>query len=50
MFDSFNVYFQLLHAKYVKLILWEAAKKIKQLPNVSYANISIAKQITICGE
>ena len=46
----FDDNFQLLHAKYVKLLLLETTKQIKKLPNVLEANLNISKQITICGK
>ena len=48
--SNMGIFLQLLDAKYVKLILWEATKKIKQLPNILNVNIGISKQITICGK
>lgn len=41
---------QLLHVKYILLILRETREKLMALPNISKASTSITKQITICGE
>ncbi|XP_057313547.1 serine/threonine-protein phosphatase with EF-hands 2-like [Hydractinia symbiolongicarpus] len=41
---------QVLHAKYVKLILHEAKMKAKLLPNVLSIDLNITKQITIVGD
>uniref|UniRef100_A0A1A9Z5T7 Serine/threonine-protein phosphatase with EF-hands n=1 Tax=Glossina pallidipes TaxID=7398 RepID=A0A1A9Z5T7_GLOPL len=39
-----------LHAKYVALILREAASRLRNLPNLHNASTAISKQITICGD
>ncbi|XP_065058351.1 serine/threonine-protein phosphatase with EF-hands 2-like [Rhopilema esculentum] len=41
---------RILHAKYVKRVIWEATKRVQKLPNVVNANLRISKQITICGD
>uniref|UniRef100_A0A1B0G8C3 Serine/threonine-protein phosphatase with EF-hands n=1 Tax=Glossina morsitans morsitans TaxID=37546 RepID=A0A1B0G8C3_GLOMM len=39
-----------LHAKYVALILREAASRLRNLPNLHNASTATSKQITVCGD
>ncbi|EDV96600.1 serine/threonine-protein phosphatase rdgC isoform X2 [Drosophila grimshawi] len=39
-----------LHPKYVALILREAAKSLKQMPNLWPVSTAVSQQVTICGD
>ncbi|ALC44362.1 rdgC, partial [Drosophila busckii] len=39
-----------LHPKYVALILREAAKSLKQMPNISMVTTAVSQQVTVCGD
>uniref|UniRef100_A0A8C7XHR9 Serine/threonine-protein phosphatase with EF-hands n=1 Tax=Oryzias sinensis TaxID=183150 RepID=A0A8C7XHR9_9TELE len=41
---------QILHARYVLQLLYEAKKLLKQMPNISHLSTSYTKDITICGD
>jgi len=41
---------QILHPKYVKIILLEAFSRMKILPNVIEINLNICKQVTVVGD
>ncbi|KAL7734450.1 hypothetical protein ACLKA6_010777 [Drosophila palustris] len=39
-----------LHPKFVALILREAAKSLKQMPNLSMVSTAVSQQVTVCGD
>lgn len=40
----------LLHPKYVALILREAASSLKKMPNLSMVSTAVSQQVTVCGD